>query len=72
MTLTSDALTSALAELAELERAVLAHSFGIMETPRMTLVEIGGVLGLAHQRVSEIKHRAMISLRSALEDGQWV
>lgn len=64
------ALSSNLAGLTEVEVKVLSHRFPREEddTPRMTLRELGGVMGVSKERVRQIQNRALDKLREVLQN----
>ncbi len=57
---------AAIAALAPLERAVLAHRFGLEDRPLLSLRETGAALGLCGERVRQIERRSLDRVRRAL------
>ena len=53
------------AELSERERSILRWRFGLKGEREHTLEEIGGKLGLTHERVRQLEARALAKLRNS-------
>jgi RNA polymerase primary sigma factor len=64
---TSRLLHDAINELPERERSVILHMAGLDETvDPMTLREIGAVMNLSHERIRQIRDKALSRLKSRL------
>lgn len=61
------ALTRALDQLTERERAVLEGRFGLARSEPRTLADLGGELGLTRERIRQIEQRALRRLRVEME-----
>lgn len=60
------ALESNSGELTLLESKILAHRFPFHTEPRLTLREVGDVVGLSNERVRQLQNRALGKLRAVL------
>ena len=60
------ALESNSGELTSLESRILAHRFPLNTEPRLTLREVGDVVGLSNERVRQLQNRALGKLREVL------
>jgi len=49
------------------ERSVLAYRFGLCDLDPRTQVEIGEILNMPHQRVSQIEKRSLVKTKRHLE-----
>ena len=57
-------LSRALSGLDARERHIIAHYYGLLDAPTMSLEAIGGVLELSRERVRQIRNRAFAKLRA--------
>lgn len=67
-----DILTANRAELSDIEQEVIEHRFAIgkpedQQRP-LTLEEVGKIIGVTKERVRQIQNKALVKLKSALED----
>ena len=66
--LTPEVLERLLANVSERERLVLGMRFGLGDTEPKTLVAVAGVLGTSRERVRQIERRALVKLRSCMQE----
>lgn len=62
------AINNNLAELTDLESAIIAQRFPRTHTERQTLQELGNTLGMSKERVRQIEMRAIDKLRDILDE----